>query len=425
MSGFYERLTVFIVLFFFGVSAYAYEFNLAPGLYYRSDSSGKEFKVLGPILEVTSDHFALRPFFYRDYKHTDFLYPLGKSSNKVTRLSPLFSYYSSGRAYSFNLFPFFCGNDGKRSYHGIFPLYGKLYGRFGFKEARFFLWPLYSRTVRERGVVTYSILWPIFTYSRDREFKIFPLYGLEKGPDTSYHYILWPLFHAKKTPDSNMHAFLPLFMLDRGPHNMSLSLLWPFFTYNRDDKYHHRSIECPWPILRFASGGYREVRIFPLYWTKQQGFKKKFTVLWPIYQYHTNGINTTQRRYLILSSNTVEINKKGKVVHTIHAWPILYRKNTTETLTWHFPDIIPFEGKHYRENIEPILTLVKSSKDKDSYTLDMLWHTLYLKRKNTFKRLSVSFLFSYERDKSYRKLGFLFDTLHVNLGTPCPTTGKK
>ncbi len=411
-------LPVFLALFFFTVDAHSYEFNLAPGLYYRSDNNGTEIKVLGPLLELTSDHLAIRPLLYKDNEHMDFLYPLGKYGNKGTRFSPLFSYYKSGKIYSFNLFPFFCGNNGKRSYHGLFPVYGSLYDRFGFREARFVLWPLYSRTVRDKDVVTYSILWPVFTYSRDREFKIFPIYGMEKSPKRSYMYMLWPLFHVRKTPGSSMHAFLPLFMLDRGAYHMNLSLLWPFFTYNSDYRFDHRSIECPWPILRFASGGYREIRIFPFYWVKQQGFKKRVSVLWPLYQYKTNGVDITQRRYLLLSSDTVEIKKQGNAVRTIHAWPILYRRSKGRSVDWHFPDIIPFTGKCYRENIEPILTLVSSSSRKDSYTLDILWHTLYFRRKGTFRRFSVSLLFSYEWDRSYSRLGFLCDLLRVNLNHP-------
>jgi len=409
-------LLVFILSLFFVPDAYSLNINMAPIVYYRSGEGVYEFSAFGPVVEFTSGNSAIRPLFYRDGTHTDILYPLGRAEKEKSRFSPLFRSHNSTESQSASLFPFFWGRDGGRSYWGCFPVYGHLYNRFGFDEARFIIWPAYSRTVRDSDNITYSVLWPVFTYSSGREFKLFPIYGRERNLDATYTYMLWPLFHRKKSPESSMHAFLPLFMIDQGPNNRSISILWPFFNYNRDDNFHHRSLDCPWPFLRFASGGYREIRFFPFYWIRQRIGSRKVAILWPLYSYSKDG-SRTERKVLLLSSSIHDLTRRGECVHTLRIWPLFYRFSKGNHKTWHFPEIVPINDTGYKRNIAPLLTLIHSSYDGKLYDLDVLWHTFTLKKMRSYTRIELSFLFSYEHDHTRRRLGFLCDLLKINISS--------
>ena len=159
-----------------------------------------------------------------------------------------------------------------------------MYHRFGYTRARFFLLPLYADTTIDEQT-TYTVLWPVFSYSQGHLLRGFPSYGWKKSDDTTSQYFLWPFIQDSCGPDNHkMDAVLPLFRYDRGPTYRNISILWPFFNYNRDDEAHHMSMDFPWPLLRIASGAYEEVKIFPFYWTNTDGktYSKKH-ILWPLW----------------------------------------------------------------------------------------------------------------------------------------------
>lgn len=384
-------------------------------MYYSSSEDQFEFSALGPIFEVTSSNIALRPLFYRDKTHIDILYPLGKCTHSRSRFSPIFRYEKDDEHMSFDLFPFFYGRDEDKRYGGIFPLYGHLKNRFGFDEARFILWPLYSKSTND-NVSTYTLLWPIFTYSKGYKFKVFPIYGQEKWKGEITQYLLWPIFHHKRSSEEQIDAMLPLFFYNRGHLYKNISILWPFFTYNKDLNYPHVSMDCPWPIIRFASGAYEELRIFPLYWEKQGPSYNMKSILWPIYrkEYSADivlGRFTEKKQILILSGTTHKMIRDGDKIDTLSVWPILYSYKSTTYHSWHIPNIIPFSDEGFKLNWEPLLILISASKTEQSSSIDILWHTISYKRKGSTRKLSFSFIFSYEKGAKYRQLGLLFDQL--------------
>jgi len=404
-----------IIFIIYAPTLYCLEINLAPFMYYSSNKNQFEFSALGPIFEVTSSNIALRPLFYRDKTHIDILYPLGKCTDSRSRFSPVFRYERADEHMCFDLLLFFYGRDETKRYGGVFPLYGHLKNRFGFDEAGFVLWPLYSKSTTD-DVNTYTLLWPIFTYSKGYKFKVFPVYGQEKQKDEMTQYLLWPIFHHKKSSSSQMDAILPLFFYDRGNSYKNMSILWPFFTYNKDYAYPHTSMDCPWPIIRFASGGYEEVRIFPLYWEKKgPGYNMK-SIMWPVYrkEYSADidlGRSIEKNQILILSGTTHETQRDGDKIDTLSIWPLFYSYKDTTHHSWHMPNIIPFNDDGFKLNWEPLLTLASASKTYNASTLDILWHTIYYTKAGPTYRTSFSFILSYEKAATYRQLGLLFNLL--------------
>jgi len=392
--------------------------NFAPLITFTSDKEGYTCTALGPFLEITPEHRAVRPLFYKQKDSLEVLYPLGRFTTLRSRFIPVYRSQSEedNSDPHTDLFPIFWGEHAGRKYGGIFPLYGTLLHRYGMDEARFVLWPLYQSSL-SGDVRKYSVLWPIFTYSPGREYKIFPLYGYKRSADETHQYFLWPIFHHKRGTQ-NMDAVLPLFSHTWGKENMSISILWPFFTYNRDDAWGFKSMDMPWPLVRFASGPYEEMRLFPLYWTKSRGPQdSRKAILWPIYTTQSatepeQGYVYRTTRICVLASHKQEI-KDGQSATILHAWPFFYTYAAPEARRWRFPDIIPWDDEGFARNWLPILTLASGEKSPTGSQVDILWHTLTYSRDADRVRAALSFLFAYEHDADFRRIGFMSELISI------------
>ena len=405
----------------FAPGALGAQLNFAPLVTYTSDKEGYTCTVLGPFLEFTSEHSALRPLFYKQKDSLEVLYPLGRFTTLRSRFIPLYRSQSEPDKSDSHtdLFPVFWGEHAGRKYGGVFPLYGTLLHRYGMDEAHFVLWPLYQSST-SGDVHKYSVLWPIFTYSPGREYKIFPLYGYERSEDETHHYFLWPIFHHKRGRQ-NMDAVLPLFSKTRGAENVSVSVLWPFFTYNRDDAWGLTSMDMPWPLVRFAKGPYQETRLFPLYWAKSRGVQgSRKAILWPIYTTQSGtepekDLAYTTTRICILASRAHE-TKDGKTSTILHAWPFYYAYTGPDTRRWRFPDLIPWDDEGFARNWRPIITLASGEKTPALSRVDVLWHTVTYTRDEDRVRTEISFLCSYEHTADHRRIGFFSDLVRFSWG---------
>jgi hypothetical protein len=396
----------------FAPKAFCAEINFSPLFYVNS--SEHELSVFGPILEITEEYTALRPIFCKESDHTDLIYPLGKITDTSLRISPFLKYErdEGEDEKSFNLFPFFYGKDpGKGYYGGVFPIYGTLKGRFGFDSATFAVWPIYSRTTIEEKN-TYSLLWPIMTYSKDTKFKIFPIYGQQKENGSKSFYIVWPFFHHKETPDTHMNALLPFFSYEKGEHYKSISSPWPLFTYSKDFSASHKSIDCPWPLIRFASGAYEESRIFPVYWSRKSTNYKKKSILWPLYEKKYSedtvfGGSTERTQILVLSGITRENMKSGEKIKTFDIWPFYRSRSEGAKSFWNIPNIIPYSEEDFSRNINRFIILMDHKKNGPCSEFDVLWHTFSHTKTESSKKSSLSFIFSCEEKDGKSRIGFL------------------
>jgi hypothetical protein len=417
----FRLIALFIMFFamFWGYKAHAAQINLSPVLLYESRVNWYSVNMLGPFFEFSSDRTAIRPLFYQDEYQTDILYPLGHSTENKALFFPLYSSVTNENHMHKNLFPLFYGKYQGKNYGGVFPLYGKLDHRFGYDKACFVLWPVYSATTIETAK-TYYVLWPIFSYCRDKEFMIFPLYGYKKSLDSRRSFLIWPVFHRNRGTQ-NMDAMLPLFLYSRGASFKNFSFLWPFFTFSRDFTNRHFSMDIPWPLIRFASGGYEEATIFPFYRKKiiSPTYSTK-TVLWPLYRKEINydktgALRRVKTNILILSKHSQTFSLQGKKTVESTLWPVWHRRTTSNDSSWYFPWLFPFNSEGYKRNWLPLLTLAKGEHSEKSSVTDILWHILFYQREALSSRISFSFFCSYEKSPDYSQIGFLFDLLKLKI----------
>jgi hypothetical protein len=404
------------------------------------DSQGNEhtFRGFGPVLEFSDNIRALRPFYYKDKvtSEVDILYPLGRFTKERGLFFPIYRYtdrMDQEDVEHTEIFPVFYGKYKDISYWGVFPVYGTMYHRFGYTRARFFILPLYADTTLDEQR-TYTFLWPIFSYSHDRLFRVFPLYGWKKSDDSTSQYFLWPFIQNSQGPDSHkMDAVLPLFRYDRGPTYRNVSILWPFFTYNRDDQARHMSVDFPWPLIRVASGAYEETKLFPLYWTKTEGnvYSGK-TILWPLWSrasWHYEDTGTEQEIITILLMDwfTYKTPSGGEPSKRMILWPFLYTLQEGGHREWRFPCIIPlFFDDGFSRVWGPVLSMAEGVSDGPSSELSILWRTIYMEKKGDTQRFSLSFLFSTTQTPAYRQWGFLGNLLRFKqtIEKDNPATGE-
>lgn len=400
--------------------AHASQVNADPLFSFESQNGEYTFHGLGEVLEFSDRIGAIRPFYYRDKQtsEVDILYPLGIFSRERGVIFPIYRYTDKDDQDHTEFFPVFYGKYQDDSYWGIFPVYGTMYHRFGYDRARFVLLPLYADT--ETGdQSTYTFLWPIFSYSPNRIFGAFPLYGWEKKDDSTYQYVLWPLIHHTRGPgDNKIDSLLPLFRYDRGPTHKSISLGWPLFTYSTDWVNQHTSIDFPWPIIRFASGAYEETRVFPFYWSYNDNETYSRTnVLWPLWakrSWHYEDTMTDEEIISILLINWLKrkTTPDGQVSSNLYLWPFFHSASDGKKSEWHFPCILPFFFDDGFSNIwGPVVSLARGASDQYSSETSILWRTIFMGKTGDTEKFSLSFLVSSTKTPDYREWGFLGNIL--------------
>jgi hypothetical protein len=414
--------------------ASAAQIDADPLISYESHNDEYTFHGLGPIFEFSDHISAIRPFYFKDKdtSETDIIYPLGQFTPERSRFTPLYTSVDQEDQKHTDLFPVFYGSYKDTSYWGIFPLYGTMEHRFGYTKARFILLPLYAQTTLDDENSTYSFLWPIFSYSKGRLYRVFPLYEWKKSTDATYQFFLWPLIHHKTGPgDKRMDAFLPLFRYDRGPHYQNISILWPFFNYNRDDASHHVSIDFPWPLIRTASGAYEEIKVFPLYWTKTEGnaYSGK-TILWPVWSsaswhYEDTGIDQKNITILLTNRLTTKTTQDGQISRRLYLWPFYYSSQDGAGSEWHFPAIFPlFFDEGFSRTWGPVLSIAESTTNGESSETSILWRIITWSKTGQTSKWSFSLLASSTKTSEYRQWGFLGNLIRIKQDTLFDTPDK-
>lgn len=403
------------------LKALARDLFFSPLFSYESQGEHYSIRGIGPILDISETHSALRPLYYRETPEstTYILYPLGKFTPDHSYLVPLMRSEKDLDNTHFDIFPFFSGTYQGMDYRGVFPFYGRMYHRYGWDEASFLLWPLYSRTEKS-GSTTCSILWPIFSYSRDSLLKIFPLYGWERKADSTSSFFLWPIFHREQSGSGGMIAALPLFRYEHGPTHWNVSVLWPFFTYNRDLASDHTSADFPWPVIRTAGGAYRERRFFPLYWEKDEGPSYRMrSVLWPLWTERSSstgqpGDMERVTSILVLNRLTERTTTDGAVSRSFTLWPLVHLSRDKERYAWYFPAVIPFyHDEGFLKTWGECLTLAQGSSDGTSSRTSILWGSFLHEKDRDSSRWSLLFLAMHGVSPGSSEWGFLGNILNV------------
>ena len=428
-------LCLFLILqIIFPLYARADQIYADPFISYESQGNEYIFRSIGPVLEFSPHTSAVRPFYFKDKdtSEVDVLYPLGHFTKERDLFFPMYRHTDQEDEEHTVLFPVFYGRYKDTPYWGIFPLYGTMEHRFGYSHARFILLPLYAQTDMDNENSTYTFLWPIFSYSKDRLYRVFPLYGWKRTDDTTKQFFLWPFFHHESGPDDKrMDAVLPLFRYDRGPTYYNISILWPFFTYNRDNAAHHMSVDFPWPLIRFASGAYEETKVFPLYWTKTEGTVYSMKrILWPLWSnvswhYEDTGIDQKDINILLINQLTTRTTQDGQSSRRLYLWPFYYSSQDGAKSEWHFPAIFPFFSREgFSRTWGPVLSLAESTTNGDSSETSILWRILTWSNTGQTSRWSFSLLASSTKTPEYRQWGFFGNLLSFREDISFDTSDK-
>jgi len=449
--------------------------NFWPLFQYTSDPTEgiEEISGLGPLFFWRKEHrqeeWGIRPLLYRtrderkSLERLEFLYPFGKYQVKEGErrgyLAPLALYkeeFDGKKKWDFQFFPFFVGETREgRDYVGLFPLFGTLFDRYGKDEIRFYVWPLYSKSISE-GVHTENLLWPFFSVTegeKKRGYRFWPIYGQKEEVGVSYNeFFLWPIFiHQRKGMDTENpveeRMIFPLYIAKESKRFESKTFLWPFFSHTIDRPTGFEQWDLPWPIFQSSKGeNLRGMRIFPFYGYKvREAEMRRVFVLYPLYQFEQDRIGDVQEmttRILLLSRiRTGEDNKGVRREHSLRIWPFLdYEKDEVGHERLSFFYLLPFKEEGLERNLFPLFRIFRWEKDPKSGTsTNLLWgfykrvkkeemdsweiaHLIRMKREKEQKTVSLlKGLFLYKSDGKRADLRFLYLPFHLQWSHPNPS----
>ncbi|HAD04873.1 MAG: hypothetical protein A2005_09030 [Desulfuromonadales bacterium GWC2_61_20] len=397
-------------------------FTLWPVLDYRSAPAAdfSSFHLLGPLIKYesssTTTRSAVRPFFFHESsaaEHTsttDLLFPVAtidqgdnlKSFQFLRLLTFDFAARESGSKDEFMLFPLLFYNHlpGRDATFALFPLIGRIEGKYGRERIDFVLFPLYART-STKELTTTNLPWPIFSWVEGEGvsgWQFWPLYGFtEKSGRYHKRFFLWPFFFRNDLSlagDETLRETLvfPVWASIDSPSYQSQHLLWPFFGHTADRDAGYEEWDFPWPLLRLTRGERRNgVRILPFYTRERIDAYQKRWFLWPLYKIEERDSEIlTYRRDRIayfLYSDTEErlrgedFPRKKRVA----LWPLFTYENKDGLARFSTPALLePFfpENERIERNWAPFWRLYQVHWDRQgNEAASLLWNLYWKERR--------------------------------------------
>lgn len=394
------------------------------------------------------DDVRLRPLWRRlqegERVEHQFLWPFGRvvsdSEEVNARLFPLWTYrwrlngfgqreLEWEAPYPLPILPFVAGGleayeDGSTArYFGINPIYADLRGFLTYDHYLAILFPLYLGTVKgdryshnflfwllgfggrdtapierwhralplyaafeQAGVrASYALLWPFFTWGREK---------LDTD-DPVHRFLFWPPFGWQRSQSGRVHGWSvlwPLFQsLTVNERYYRLDLLWPLFRYLRDDNEDRPFYQWwLWPLVSHTDGRYHQAWSF----------------LWPIiwWRWFADIDGDQHQRWVLPFYWHVEGRRKdGKQSRFTKVWPLVHTSSRADG-TGDWSVLSPWfwrEGNAYGvdEAYGFVWTLAAGRRYAPADQGMHLFANLYTQRtRNGTRYASVPFLFSYEGD---------------------------
>ncbi len=389
---------------------------------------GSEVDALGPIFHYEKDAshtgFGVRPLFYyernRKGSRLDILYPLmsvkkgeGSSSSYVF---PIWKGGSEKEKGDIWLFPFFKGREGDETFWGIFPIYGRIVGRFGWRSIEFFMWPLYTKEKKDDWSVD-RFLWPLFSFYHGKAsgFSFFPILGRYETCDGSSSaktsFFLWPLFVERQRSSSGYNStrrFLPFpiysdYRRSDGLHGFSI--LWPFISYRgKPGEDGFLSLNAPWPIFKYREG-YEgiEVKLFPLFKVKVQGSDTSSYVAWPSYHYNEThlrgGFVLKSHRFFLINRFSTLYGPDGEVIkRTFNLWPLFYYYRDGSYVENSSFTLFPTRNTGFERLYAPFFHVFTVRKRQGVSSYSFLWGFVKAGKRGFKKGVSVAWLLDFSWD---------------------------
>jgi len=381
-----------------------------------------------------------------DYEEFDFLWKVATynryGSEYRFQLVQWFSFAGGGtqsgtNIHRFTLFPIYFQQRSaipEKNYTALFPIYGRIEGRFFRDEVKFILFPIYGQS-RKKDVVTDNYLFPFFHLRHGdglNGLQFWPLFGAEHKEVTwrtnhwgdpfivgghDKQFMLWPFFHDQRgsvgtTNAGHQQAFLPFYSFLRSPQRDSTTVPWPIgYTHTVDRVKKFEEWGAPWPLVVFARGeGKHTDRVWPFFSHAYDATRTSDWYLWPVYKYnrlHSDPLDRERTRILffLYSDASTRNTEIGTSQRRIDLWPL-------------FTSTRDFEGRRRLQLLsllEPFLPN-NTSVQRDLSPLWSLWRSE--KNPKTGAR-SQSLLWNlYRRDASpeTRKCSLLFGLFKYQSG---------
>jgi hypothetical protein len=442
----FSLLAIFV--FLSPISSYSaaeerpFSLNFWPLFQYTYDpiEGTKEIEGLGPFFLWKKDlhrrEWGIRPLSYwtGDEKEPlwrlEFFYPFGKYQEKegdkkgYLALLSLFreQTFDGKKKWDFQFFPFFIGETEKgEDYFGLFPIYGFLFDRYGKDEIRFYLWPLYSRSVAEE-VYTTNLLWPFLSFlegEKKKGFRFWPFYGRrEEFGISKSEFFLWPIF-LKQTKGMDTDdpvddwTIFPFYISKASKHFESKTYLWPFFSYARDRLTGFEQWDLPWPFFQSLKGeNLYGLKFFPFYGVKErEGESRRVFVLYPLYQLEEDRIRDVQEkthRILLLSRIRTGEQQGIQKENSLRIWPFFdYEREETGRTTFSFLYLFPFKDEGFERNLFPLFQIFRWEKDPKGRKLtNLLWGFYKRIEKEELDFWEVAHLIGVKRGRGWKTVSF-------------------
>jgi hypothetical protein len=318
-----------------------------------------EKRFLGPLASYKKEngeaHLTVRPFFFSYDSENggiyNFPYPLGKSTRDKTFFVPLYMWKTFDDQSDTSFLLFFHGRSKDKRYAGFFPLYGKMYDRFGKDELGFYAWPLYSYT-KDDGAEKTNVLWPLFAFygGTDRGFKAWPLYGTKKREGVrETTFFLWPVFFIDKKdldtrePVSSFYAF-PLYMSATSKTRAAYHVLYPLFSYQRSEDIERYSFLFNL-VSRTRGKESNGFSLLPIASFSESGRDRTTNFLWPLFkdsEWYVRDERFVEKRMLLLSRYLED--DRGTF---LNIWPFFEYRKKQDRSVFYFPSILPLRLAEY------------------------------------------------------------------------------
>jgi len=403
-----------LLFFFFPLSAHAiwpisWEFN-------------SEKRYIGSLISYKRQDINTRlvvsPFLF-SYDSADggvynYLYPLGRITKNRSYFLPFYMSKEDKENSDTSFFLFFKGKSSRGSYFGFFPLFGKLYDRFGRDEMGFFMWPLYSYTEKE-GSKKQNFLWPFFAfYSGNTEgFKAWPIAGYreQKGVRKT-GFFLWPFFakdDKNLDTDDPIRSFyaIPFYLSSENDSKTRITRYIMFPLYSHAQNPDRENWGIIWPFFSFTKGKEAEgYSIFPLIYNERKEKDRTFGFLWPFgyneTEYYANEQRYVRKRFLLLNRY---IEDEDGIFYNI--WPffeVSKRAGTTET---NVLSPVPLKSIDAHKIITPLFSIYERIENEEKISANVLHGFISTENDGKDYKTRLAFLVECKMEKGKSSFEFL------------------
>lgn len=379
----YRALHLFGPLFKWQVNGEEREVALRPLFFYKGADQTGGTDVLFPLIHNNSA---------ADYNSFDILSLLADQKDTA----------HGGSGHRFTLFPivFYDRSPQLGTNFALFPLGGRIRGRFNRDEIDFALFPLYGRTRKGETTVT-NLLWPFFAIIHgpsESGFKAWPLFGFSsREGHYRKRFFLWPLifdYDLALDTDHPRHirSFWPFYTSILSPQRTTRVVLWPFFSFRDDREKGYKKWDFPWPLLGVTRGrDHYGNRFFPFFAYDSSGEKEKLWLVWPLYRYESLDSPVLQRRrdsvlfFLFRNLHESVPGETGERLHRVTFWPLFRYQRLRGVSDFSLLALVePFfpNSDGVENNWAPLWRIYRGKWDGHGNRVDsVLWNLFWMERR--------------------------------------------